>query len=73
MDSDAYTGYKYQMPEAKHPRFKRKQDINTSAALAVLGVTDSKLAKGEDLIADPKLRKAFKDAKKRAKLAKAKG
>lgn len=55
------------MPEVKHPRFKHKQDLNASAALAVKDATDSKPGKGEDLIADPKLRKAFKDAKKRAK------
>lgn len=49
---------------------KKGQDFNSGAATAVLELTDSKRAKGEDLIADPKLRKAFKDAKKKAKAKK---
>jgi len=36
----------------------------------VLEVTDSEPVKGEDLIADPKLRKVFKEAKKKAKAKK---
>jgi hypothetical protein len=48
----------------------KPQDINASAAVAVLELTDSEPVKGEDLIEDPKLRKAFKDAKKRAKAKK---
>jgi hypothetical protein len=51
---------------------KNTRDINAGAASAVKKTTYSGPAKGEDLIADPKLRKAFKDAKKRAKAKKAK-
>jgi hypothetical protein len=46
------------------------QDVSTSALAAVLEITESEPVKGEDLIGDPKLRKAFKDAKKRAKAKK---
>lgn len=49
---------------------KRSLDFNSSAATAVLELTDSKPGKGEDLIADPVLKKAFRDAKKRAKAKK---
>jgi len=45
----------------------KSQDANTSAAVAVLELTGSDPVKGEDLISDPKLKKAFKDAKKQAK------
>ena len=48
----------------------KSQDANTCAAAAVLELTDSAPVKGEDLISDPKLKKAFKDAKKRAKAKK---
>jgi hypothetical protein len=49
---------------------KSGQDFNSSAATAVLELTGSKRVKGEDLISDPKLRKAFTEAKKRAKAKK---
>jgi len=59
------------MPDAKHPRQKDKcnksSDINVNAARAVFDLTDSEPVKGEDSIANPKLRKAFIAAKKRAK------
>jgi hypothetical protein len=48
----------------------KHQDANTNAVTAVLEITESEPEKGEDLIADPKLKKAFKDAKKRAKAKK---
>jgi hypothetical protein len=51
-------------------RKKSGQDFNTSALAAVLEITDSGPVKGEDLIGDPKLRKAFKDAKRRARAKK---
>lgn len=47
----------------------RKQpsgDPSVTAVLLVNKVTGSKPVKGEDLIADPKLKKAFIAAKKRA-------
>lgn len=39
-------------------------DTNSDAAVMVRKATDSGRAKGEDLIASPKLKKAFKAAKK---------
>lgn len=42
-------------------------DVNSTVAVLVMEATDSKPTKGEDLIGDPKLRKAFKDAKKQAR------
>ena len=51
-------------------RKQKELDLNSGVATAVMELTDSERVKGEDLIADPKLRKAFKDAKKRAKAKK---
>jgi hypothetical protein len=51
-------------------RKKTNQDFNSDAATVVLELTGSKRSKGEDLIADPKLRKAFKEAKKQDKAKK---
>lgn len=48
----------------------KSQDVNATASSAVLELTESDQVKGEDLIADPKLRKAFKEAKKKAKAKK---
>jgi hypothetical protein len=45
----------------------KEQDVSTSALAAVLEITESEPVKGEDLIGDPKLRKKFIAAKKRAK------
>ena len=45
-------------------------DFNANAAVMVLEATGSKRAKGEDLIGDPKLRKAYLAAKKKAKAKK---
>jgi hypothetical protein len=41
-------------------------DTNATAATLVREATGSKRAKGEDLIGSPDLRKAYRDAKKRA-------
>jgi len=51
-------------------RKPKSPDFNTGAAVAVLEVTGTKKQKGEDLIGDPKLRKAFIALKKRAKAKK---
>ncbi len=41
-------------------------DFNTGIATLVRKATGTKPVKGEDLISDPKLKKAFREAKKRA-------
>jgi len=46
---------------------QKPQDVSTSALAAVLEITESEPVKGEDLITDPKLRKGYIAAKKRAK------
>jgi hypothetical protein len=48
----------------------KSQDADTIAVAAVLELTESEPVKVEDLVAGPKLRKAFKDAMKRAKAKK---
>ena len=49
---------------------KAPSDVSVGAALLVRKATGGKKTKGEDLIADPKLRKAYIAAKKRAKAKK---
>jgi len=44
----------------------KQPDVNEQAALLVRKATGTKKQKGEDLIRDPKLKAAFKEAKKRA-------
>lgn len=44
---------------------KTKQDVNTATVAAVALATGTRIPKGEDLISDPKLKKAFREAKKR--------
>jgi hypothetical protein len=46
---------------------RKASDLNTDVAVMVRKATDSGRARGEDLIANPKLKKAFKAAKARAK------
>jgi len=41
-------------------------DFNTGVAVLLRKATGTKKVKGEDLIGDPKLKKAFIEAKKRA-------
>jgi len=43
-----------------------ESDFNTGIAVLVQKATGSKPVKGEDLIRGPKLKKAFREAKKRA-------
>ena len=45
-------------------------DFNTDVAIAVRKVTGSKRIRGEDLISDPKLKKKFRQIKKRAAASK---
>lgn len=42
------------------------EDFNTEIAVLVRRATGTKKQKGEDLISDPKLKKVFREAKKRA-------
>jgi hypothetical protein len=42
-------------------------DFNTAVATAVLEITGMKRVRGEDLIADPKLKKKFRELKKQTK------
>ncbi len=49
---------------------KAPSDVSVGAVLLLRKATGAKKTKGEDLIADPKLRKAYIAAKKRAKAQK---
>lgn len=50
---------------------KPAQDVNANVAVAVRKATGTEKQKGDSLIADPKLRKAYREAMKRAAMKRA--
>jgi hypothetical protein len=49
----------------KPPKESEESDFNTDVAVAVRKITGSDKVRGEDLLSDPKLKKKFRDIKKR--------